>query len=115
MVTGCTGAVGRIIFKCGILVAIIWATSAKPSAVSPSPWLITMRPDWLASFLGEMVMVVPERATRKGAMLNDDRDLVGVGCERRRAVDDSSPRLRKRWRRRFIFWIRRRQLTRDRF
>ena len=61
IVTGWVGAVGRTNFKCGICFDSICATSANPSAVSPSPWLMTTRPDWSDSFFGETVMVVPVR------------------------------------------------------
>lgn len=70
ILTGCVGAVGRMIFKCGICLAIICATSANPSAVSPSPWDMTTRPDCAAGFFGERVMVDPERVVEKvGDML----------------------------------------------
>jgi hypothetical protein len=69
IVTGCVGAVGRIIFKCGMEAAIICATSANPSAVSPRPWEMTRRPDCCAGFVGERVMVVPVLVTEKGDML----------------------------------------------
>jgi len=49
--------------------AIISATSANPSAVSPRPWEITRRPDCCAGFVGERVMVVPDLVTEKGDML----------------------------------------------
>lgn len=67
--TGCVGAVGRMIFKCGMEAAIICATSANPSAVSPRPWEMTRRPDCCAGFVGERVMVVPVLVTEKGDML----------------------------------------------
>jgi hypothetical protein len=82
--------VGRTIFKWGIWDAIILATSANPSAVSPSPWLITTRPDWSDSILGETVMVVPERVKVDILDAFDDRDLTGVKVEleRRKSADE---------------------------
>ena len=62
IVTRCVGAVGKIIFAYGNLLAKCSATSANPSDVSPKPWHIIMVADWDASFEGVRVMVPsPER------------------------------------------------------